>query len=61
MTDRRKRRGRDGVVAVVDRWLWGMLVCRTFFSEVVYRSAFLICFDVVSSVVAAVRKHVSLL
>lgn len=42
-------------VVVVDEWLWGMLVCFTFFSEVVYRSVFLICFEV------AVSKHVSLL
>lgn len=38
----------------------GMLVCFTFFSEVAYRSAFLIGFEVACSVVA-VSKHVSFL
>ena len=57
---RRRRRGRDRVVVVVNEWLWGMLVCFTFFSKVVYRSAFLICFEVACSVVV-VSKHVSLL
>lgn len=46
-------------VVVVGKWWWGMLFF-TFFPEVVYRSAFLICFEVACSVVA-VSKHVSLL
>ncbi len=55
-----KQRGRGGVVVAMDGWLWGMLACFTFFSEVVYRSAFLIGFEVACYVVA-VSKHVSLL
>lgn len=52
MTDRREEKG----------WLlWWMLVCFTFLFEVVYRSAFLIGFEVACSVVAVSKQHVSLL
>ena len=54
-----RERARERVVVVVDKWWWGMLFF-TFFPEVVYRSVFLICFEVACSVVA-VSKHVSLL
>lgn len=57
---RGKRRGKNRVVDVVDEELWGMFVCFTFFSVVVSRSVFLICFEVACSVVA-VSRHVILL
>ncbi len=60
MADGRKEKVKGGgrVVAVVDEWLWGMLVCLTFFSEVVYRSVLLIGIELACSVVP-VSKHVS--